>query len=95
MRQRSVSHDYRDDSKKQGGTMHKEIKLQRAGGSSAVTLPKAMLERFHLETGDTAYVVETEDGILITPFDPTFGRAMALAERGAKRYRNALRELAK
>lgn len=79
----------------QGRAMYKEIKLQRSGGSSAVTLPKAMLERFHLETGDTAYVVETEDGILITPFDPTFGRAMALAERGAKRYRNALRELAK
>ena len=60
--------------------MHKEIKLQRAGGSSAVALPKAMLERFHLERGDTAYVVATEEWILITPFDPTFGRTMALAE---------------
>lgn len=75
--------------------MHKEIKLQRAGGSSAVNLPKAMLERHHLDTGDRAFVIDTEDGILITPYDPTFARAMEFAARGAKKYRSALRELAK
>lgn len=75
--------------------MYREIKLQRAGGSSSVNVPKAMLERHHLDTGDRAYVVDTEDGIIITPYDPTFARAMEIAERGAKQYRNALRELAK
>lgn len=60
-----------------------------------MNLPKAMLERHHLETGDRAFVVDTEDGILITPYDPTFARAMEIAERGAKRYRNALRDLAR
>jgi putative addiction module antidote len=75
--------------------MYKEIKLQRAGGSTSANLPKAMLERHHLDTGDRAFVVDTEDGILITPYDPTFARAMEIAERGAKKYRNALRELAK
>jgi putative addiction module antidote len=75
--------------------MYREIKLQRAGGSSAVNVPKAMLERHHLDTGDRAYVVDTEEGILITPYDPTFAKAMEIAERGAKKYRNALRELAK
>lgn len=75
--------------------MYKETKLQRAGGSSSVNLPKAMLERHHLDTGDRAFVVDTEDGILITPYDPTFAKAMEIAERGAKKYRNALRELAK
>lgn len=75
--------------------MHKEIKLRRAGGSSAVTLPKAMLERYNLETGDSAFVVETDEGILITPYDPNFERAMKIAQRGAKKFRNALRELSK
>lgn len=75
--------------------MYKETKLQRAGGSSAVNLPKAMLERHHLDTGDRVFVVDTEHGILITPYDPTFAKAMEIAERGAKKYRNALRELAK
>jgi putative addiction module antidote len=75
--------------------MFKEIKLQRSGGSSSVNLPKAMLDRHHLDTGEPAFAVDTEDGILITPYDPTFARAMEIAERGSKKYRNALRELSK
>ena len=75
--------------------MYREIKLQRAGGSSSTTLPKAMLERHNLNAGDRAFAVDTEHGILITPYDPTFARAMQIAERGAKKYRNALKELAK
>ena len=75
--------------------MYKEVKLQRVGGSSSVNLPKAMLERHHLDAGDRAFVVDTEDGILITPYDPAFAQAMEIAKRGGKKYRNALRELAK
>jgi antitoxin MazE len=75
--------------------MFKETKLQRAGGSSSVNLPKAMLERHHLDTGDRVFVIDTEDGILITPYDPAFAKAMEIAERGAKKYRTALHELAK
>jgi antitoxin MazE len=75
--------------------MFKEIKLQRSGGSSSVNLPKAMLDRHNLDTGEMAYAVDTEDGILITPYDPNFAKAMEIAERGAKKYKNALRELSK
>lgn len=75
--------------------MFKEIKLQRSGGSSSVNLPKAMLDRHHLDTGESAFAIDTEDGILITPYDPNFAKAMEIAERGSKKYRNALRELAR
>jgi hypothetical protein len=34
-------------------------------------------------------------GILITPFDPDFADAMVAYDEAAKKYRNALRELAK
>jgi hypothetical protein len=54
-----------------------------------------MLERYQLAEGDTVHLVETEEGILITPFDPTFDEAMEIYAEGAKRYRNAMRELAK
>jgi hypothetical protein len=54
-----------------------------------------MLERYRIAEGDRVHLVETEDGILITPFDPAFAEAMALYEEGAKQYRNAMRELAK
>jgi antitoxin MazE len=57
-------------------------------------LPKAMLDRFHLEAGDEVFVIETSEGLLITPFDPDFTHAMEAYRHGAKKYRNALRLLA-
>lgn len=74
--------------------MAKEIKLRRSGGSLSATLPKEIAERFHLQEGDRAFVVETPDGILITPYDPDFANAMKIYRRGARRYRDALKELA-
>lgn len=75
--------------------MVKKLTLKKIGGSAAVVLPKSMLERFHLEAGDDVAVVETEKGLLITPFDPDFDEAMEHYARIARKYRNALRELAK
>lgn len=69
--------------------------LKKIGGSVATVLPKSMLDRFHLDAGDDVYVVETDKGLLITPFDPDFEEAMEIYARGAKRYRNAMRELAR
>ena len=69
--------------------------LKKIGGSVATVLPKSMLDRFHLQAGDEVNVIETNDGLLITPFDPEFATAMAAYERGAKKYRNALRQLAR
>jgi hypothetical protein len=39
--------------------------------------------------------VETENGILPTLCDPTIEAGLAVAARAAKRFRHALRELAK
>jgi antitoxin MazE len=75
--------------------MVREATLRRAGGSIGATLPKDMTDRLHLEAGDRVLIVETETGILITPFDPKVERALSLARRVARKYRNALRELAK
>ena len=75
--------------------MIKETTLRQYGGSLGTTLPKAMTDRLNLSAGDTVHVVETEGGILITPHDPDFARAMEAGERIARRYQNALRELAK
>lgn len=69
--------------------------LKKIGGSVATVLPKSMLERFHLEAGDDVFVVETPQGLLVTPFDPEFEDALAVYARGAKKFRNAMRELAR
>lgn len=75
--------------------MTRDIVLRQVGGSIGATLPKEMAERLHLAVGDRVLAIETDRGILLTPYDPTVERALAIAARAARKYRNALRELAK
>jgi antitoxin MazE len=74
--------------------MVKPIKLRKVGGSVSATLPKEMADRLHLKPGDTVHVRETDDGLLISPYDQGFEQHLAVYERGSSKYRNALRELA-
>jgi putative addiction module antidote len=74
--------------------MPKKITVRKMGGSLGATLPKEMTDRMQIQDGDVLYAVETERGVLLTPYDPAFDRAMQLYQRGARKYRNALRELA-
>ncbi len=75
--------------------MTRGLKLRQAGGSISATLPKDMAERLHLSAGDTVLAIETDRGILLTPYDPQTEQALAIASKVAGKYRNALRELAK
>lgn len=75
--------------------MTKEVTLRQAGGSLSATLPKDMADRLRLEAGDRVLAVETDRGILLTPYSEDTERALKIAAKAAKRYRNALRELAK
>ena len=75
--------------------MVKKVMARRMGGSVGATFPKETAERFHIKAGDTLNVVETPEGILITPLDPEFEKALEAYERGARKYRNALHELSK
>ena len=74
--------------------MTREVKLRQTGGSVSATLPKEMADRLHLAAGDTVLAVETDRGILLTPYNPDFLRVMEAEARISKRYPNALRELA-
>jgi len=75
--------------------MTRGLKLRRAGGSISATLPKDMADRLHLSAGDTVLAVETDRGILLTPYEPQTEEALAIAAKVSGTYRNALRELAK
>jgi len=72
------------------------VRLKKIGNSTGFILPKEMMARLNIATGDTFYATITpEGGIRLTPFDPKFEQAMKVARRGMKIYRNALAELAK
>jgi putative addiction module antidote len=75
--------------------MVKRISMRRAGGSVTVTIPKDMADRYHMAPGEEGFAIETDRGVLLTAYDPAFEKAMRAYERGAHKYRNALRELAK
>ncbi len=71
------------------------VKLRKAGGSIAATLPKEMADRLKLAAGDSVIAIEMERGILITPYDSDIEEALRVAAEIGRNYRNALRELAK
>ncbi|MGN6460752.1 MAG: AbrB/MazE/SpoVT family DNA-binding domain-containing protein [Pseudolabrys sp.] len=72
------------------------VQLKKIGNSTGMILPKEVMARLNLSVGDTFYATVTpEGGLRLTPHDPKFEKAMAVARRGMKIYRNALAELAK
>lgn len=75
--------------------MVKKVTLRQMGGSIGATIPKELSDRYNLNKGDEIFVMETERGILLTPYDPDFEKAIAVYKKGAKKYMNALNELAK
>lgn len=75
--------------------MTQGVRLRKAGGSIAATLPKDMADRLKLAAGDTVIAVETDRGILLTPYDPDTEEALSIAAETGRKYRSALRELAK
>jgi putative addiction module antidote len=71
------------------------LKLKAVGNSTGVTFPKEILAKLHVEKGDSLFVVETANGIELTPYDPEFEQQMVAARKIMKKRRTVLRELAK
>lgn len=71
------------------------LKLKAVGNSTGIILPKEILSKLHVEKGDELFVVETPNGIELTPYDPEFERQMNAARKIMKKRRSVLRELAK
>ena len=69
--------------------------VRRVGNSLGITLPKAVIENLHLNEGDELHIVETKEGLMITPFDPKFAQWAKAYEHTNKKFRNALKALAK
>lgn len=74
--------------------MVKEITLRQAGGSVTATLPKEMVDRLQVGPGDRMFAIETENGLLLTPYAPDFHDAMQAFAEVRRQYRNTLKKLA-
>lgn len=71
------------------------LKVRRIGNSLGVVLPKELLAKLNVGEGDMLGVSDTPDGVALSAYDDELNRQMEAGRRAMKRYRNALRELAK
>ena len=71
------------------------LKARSVGNSTGVTLPKEVTDRLKIKSGDPIYLTESPDGYRLTAYDPEFAKQMEVAERVMRRYKDALRQLAK
>lgn len=72
-----------------------ETKLRAVGNSTGVVLPKEVLAELKLTQGDRIFLIKTEDGYRLSPYDAALAEQLEAAELGMREYRNALHELAK
>lgn len=70
------------------------VKITTIGNSVGIILPKELLNRLHVEKGDSLYISETPDGIQLTPYDEDFAEEMEAARRVMRKNRDVLRKLA-
>ena len=73
----------------------KKLKLRKVGNSYGLTIPKELLEKYNIKEGEELYVLEGSHGFTLTTYDPDFEEWAVSFERTNKKYKNALKELAK
>jgi len=72
-----------------------ELKLRKVGNSVGLVLPKEALARLNADSGDAVFLTDATDGFRLTASNPEFARKLKAAENLSRRYRHALKELAK
>jgi putative addiction module antidote len=70
------------------------VKITTIGNSVGIVLPKEVLSRLHVQKGDSLYLLETPEGIQLTPYDQDFAAEVDAAKRVMRKHRDVLRKLA-
>lgn len=73
-----------------------QLTVRKVGNSLGVTLPVQAAQILHVREGDKLFLTEAPGGCFrLTPYDPNFAETMKVAEGFMRRFKNALRDLAK
>lgn len=70
------------------------VKVRKVGNSLGVVLSKEIIAKLGVDNGDDLFLIQTQNGYQITPYDPKFEEQVSVAERIMKKRRNMLRKLA-
>ena len=71
------------------------LKLTTIGTSTGAVIPKEMLARLKVRKGDTLFAIETQEGYLLTPYDPAIDEQLKVGQDFMKDYRDTFKALAK
>ena len=72
-----------------------KVKVTPIGNSMGIVLPKEALTKLKTGKGETLYLVDSPEGLILTPYQQNFEQQMEAAEKVMKKYRSTLHELAK
>ena len=72
-----------------------ELAIRSIGNSAGLVLPKEVLNRLRAVKGDKLYLIESEDGYKLTPYNEKFAKQMSIAEDIMHEDRDILKALAK
>ncbi len=71
------------------------VVIRKIGNSEGVIIPKEVLHKLGLKSGDTLQLREVDGGIELVPEQADLAEQLRAARLGMQKYRAALRELAK
>ena len=74
--------------------MATSLKVIAVGNSLGVILPKEVLAKLRVGKDDQLHVVETPEGILLSPYDAELAAQMDVAEKVMRDRRTLLKKLA-
>ena len=71
------------------------LKLTQIGKSVGVILPKEALAKLRLEKGQTVFLTETPEGLVLTPYDPALEDQIEAGRAFMRDFRDTFHQLAK
>lgn len=71
------------------------LKLTQIGNSVGVILPKDVLARLKVAKGDTLYLTDAANGVMLTPYDPALDEQVEAGREFMRDYRDTFHQLAK
>ena len=74
--------------------MAASVKITQIGNSVGIVLPKEILAKLNVEKGDMLFLVDTPDGVRLTPYRADFSEKVAVLEQVMRDRRDVLRKLA-
>jgi putative addiction module antidote len=70
------------------------VKITQIGNSVGIILPREVLNRLHVEKGDTLYVTDSPEGVQLSPYNAALAQKLEALEQVMRENRDVLKKLA-